>query len=428
MESSSPHNSAVNSTQKNRQNIYLQQPSFCLRNYTTLTVLLIYLLILFRFFPDYIDKLPLLSSTYYKTAHNLTFLMFVQDIFPILLISALCFDFVKKEPVFFVLFLSVIAAALLILTELIGGLDQRFVLYSISLPLVVLLIFFLNKNQQINWQRDWILLLAILFLPQFDAKNIFALASYLACFWWVFALFLFRKWRIGNLLKFTLVALAIVTIALMIVGGFTKIPWAISLIIFILILYLDQKSYEKKELSRLSACVIFLVLSYFLSLNIAAIFNLKNNYDSYKFSSPNHFNSEVIKVIKHYSHKDESFVAIAEGIPGIYPSITYAGRKNALPFLQYGFLFKQIGNEKESENPSLKYMMNRLKQQMEAPNNKLVFVENQHYAQKDRCVIGFLENYFRDAEFREIFLKNYVFLTLITNETGDHEFEVYIRQ
>lgn len=413
---------------------------FCLRNYVTLIFLSAYLAAIIKFFPSYIDHLPVLSSAYFDSANNMIFFMFVQDIFPLLLLMILCADLIKKEDVLSHLILPIFAVILLLVSEYIGGLDQRFVFYSISLPLVSLLTFFLIKNRLINWSRDYILLVPILLLPQFDPQNIFALASYVACFWWVFALFLFKRWQIKKLTKFFLITLGLLTIAVLISDDFTQVPWVISLLTFIFVIRLDQKSHEiisgKKEFSRLSACVIFLTLSYFLSLNLSAIFNFKSYYDSYKFSSPNHFNSELIEVIKHYSSKDESIIFIAEGIPGPYPSITYAGKKNDLPFLQYGLLFKQIGLKKSSSQLARDYMMQRIVQHLDLKSNKLVFVEIQRYAQKDRCVIGFLENYFSDPKFKEVFLKNYLFLTRIINvveesadsQIIDHEFEVYIRK
>ena len=53
-----------------------------------------------------------------------------------------------------------------------------------------------------------------------------------------------------------------------------------------------------------------------------------------------------------------------------------------------------------------------------------------------KCSIKFLEYYFSDAEFKKIFLENYVFLTRITEITKlsggqeeiDRDAEVYIRK
>jgi hypothetical protein len=413
---------------------------FCLRNYTTLAILITNLIWIFFAFPDYIRNLSVLSSAYYNSASSLIFIMFMQDIFPIILVGILSKNLIQKEEVLARFVPAVFAAGLLILSEIIGGLDQRYVFYSASLPALLLIVFFLIKNRLINFRRDWIFLCAIIFLAQFDPQNIFGLTFYLTCFWWVFALIFFRNWQISQKVKILLFFSALATIGLLISDHFTHTPWTISLFIFAFIVNLNQKSYEKnnhtKELSRLSACLIFMVLSYFISLNLAAIFNLKTYYDSHKFSSPNHFNSEIIKVVKSYSDKDESVIAISEGIPGFYPSIAYAGKKNELPFLQYQSLFRQIKSSPESMKSIDLSIFERVKNQLKSPTNKIVFIEIQHYAQKDRCLIGFLEYYFFDEEFRKIFLENYAFLTRVINVAEisseirfiDHEFEVYVRK
>ncbi|MBU6140793.1 MAG: hypothetical protein KGP29_04465 [Proteobacteria bacterium] len=414
---------------------------FCLRNYVSLVVLIGYVVALFYFFPDYIDGLSKLMATYYGNAHNLLFSMFNRDLFPILLLIFLCKNFLAAEKILSQIFLPVIASALLILLELIGGLDQRFIFYSTSLPFVVLVIFFLIKNQFINWRRDWWVLLLILFLPQFDPQKIFFVALSLPYFWGIFAFLLWQKWR-----KFFMISWAskiYFTGFFFLIGAalrtkeFFEISFIFSSAILISLLSWNQKMHEKffakKELSRLSSSAIFLVLSYWISLNLAAIFNLQFYEDSYKFKSPNHFTSEVIKSIKHYSNKDESIISISSGIPGIYPMITYAGKKNELPFLQYAVLFNQINEDKNSGS---EYVISRLKEELKSPKNKLVFVEIWHHIDDEKCSIEFLEYYFRDAEFKKIFLENYVFLTRITNALKpspdlniiNRDAEVYIRK
>ncbi len=414
---------------------------FCLRNYTSSGVLIGYVITLFSFFPDYIESLSSLISLYYKGAYNLVFYMITQDLFPILLLIFLSKDLLVSEKILSRLFLPVIASALLILFELIGGLDQRFIFYSVSLSFVILTVFFLIKNQRINWHRDGLMLMMILLLPQFDPQKIFSVALALPYFWGILACALWQKWRklvaIDLRVKICFVGLVILTIAALQVREFFEIAFISSLAIFVFLLDWNQKLHEKffakKELSRLSAAAIFLVLSCLISLKLAAIFNLQFYEDSYKFKSPNHFTAEMIKNIKHYSGKDETVISISSGIPGTYPMMTYADKKNELPFLQYEALFYKISEEK---NGDAEYVMSQLKEALKLPKNKLVFVGILHQFDDKKCSIEFLEYYFRDAEFRKIFLENYVFLTRITNTLKSSEdlniinrdAEVYIRK
>lgn len=407
---------------------------FCLRNYVILALLICYLSTLFRFFPDYINNISKLASAYYGNSYNLTLYVFTRDLFPIFLLIILCFDLLKKEEITRRLFLSIGAAAFLVLLELIGGLDQRFVFYSLSLPLIALTILFLCRNHFVNWRRDGFILASILLLPQADPESIFFVLTNVSCFWMIFLPIVWKK--INSVERLCFIALAPLTFLSLLNSDLAEISLAISTIILVFILFLGQKFYQKKELSRLSACSVFLVLSYLISLHIASIFDLKTYYEYHKFSSPTHFTSEIVKVIKHYSKKDESVVSISPGIPGTYPMIRYAGKKNELPFLEYGSLFKQIGDNNKTDSEQL---ISRLKEQLKSPNNKLFFVEiwrQMDETDDKKCSINFLEYYFRDAEFKKIFLENYVFLTRITEITKlsrgqegiDRDAEVYIRK
>ncbi len=404
---------------------------FCLRNYVTLALLICYLSTLFRFFPDYINNISKLASAYYGNSYNLTLYVFTRDLFPIFLLIILCFDLLKKEEITRRLFLSIGAAAFLVLLELIGGFDQRFVFYSLSLPLIALTILFLCRNHFVNWRSDGFLLASILLLPQFDPQSTFFVLTNISCFWMIFLPIIWKK--INRVEKLCFIALVPLTFLSLLNSDLEEIALAVSTIILVFILFLGQKFYQKKELSRLSACSVFLVLSYLISLHIASIFDLKTYYEYHKLKSPNHFTSEMVKVIKHYSKKDESVVSISPGIPGTYPMIRYAGKKNELPFLQYVSLFEQINGNNKTDS---KYVISRLKERLKSPNNKLVFVEIWHQMDDKKCSIKFLEYYFLDAEFKKIFLENYFFLTRITEITRlsggqeeiDRDAEVYIRK
>ncbi len=404
---------------------------FCLRNYVTLALLICYLSALFRFFPDYISNISNIASAYYGSSPNRTLYAFTRDLFPIFLPIILCFDLLKKEEIARRLFLPICAAAFLVLLELIGGLDQRFVFYSLSLPLIALTILFLCRNHFVNWRRDGFILASILLLPQFDPQSTFFVLTNVSCFWMIFLPIIWKK--INRVEKLCFITLAPLTFLSLLNSDLVGISLAVSIIILVFILFLGQKFYQKKELSRLSACSVFLVLSYLISLHVASIFDLRTYHEYHQFSSPTHFTSEIVKVIKHYSNKDESVVSISPGIPGTYPMIRYAGKKNELPFLHYGSLFEQIDGNNKTDS---EYVMSRLKEQLKSPNNKLVFVEIWRQMDDKKCSIKFLEYYFRDAEFKKIFLENYVFLTRITEITKllggqdeiDRDAEVYIRK
>jgi hypothetical protein len=222
-------------------------------------------------------------------------------------------------------------------------------------------------------------------------------------------------------------------------GIFSEIVWFISALSFCALIIFEQKLHQKfidkNQLSRLSASVLMVVFSYLLALYLAAIFNLKTNFDAYRISSPNQYNSQIIKLIKTYSDNG-STVMIAKEIADFYPAISYSSKINELPFLQYKILFKRIVNDEFESDQNANYMLAKLKQKIASEKNKILIIQSGGYIDQSRCSIGFLEFYFRDEEFRKIFFENYRFLTRATNiinissdqQIIERDAEIYIRK
>lgn len=404
---------------------------FCLRNYVTFVVLILYLLLLFIGFPDYISAISSFSSIYYDSQYFKISLMLKEDLFPIFALIFLCFSLIRKSPSLQIFFLTTLATSLIIILEVMGGSDQRFVLYSLSLPLLVLLMLTIIRNQQIDWKKNWFALLLILLAPQFDQSFFVATAFNLCAFWWMFAVALSWQWRrilaaneanfgskfnnFFSLLFFQrnltswifFLILAAFSISLSFHPDTNIFAWPVSAVIFILMMIFYQNLYEKfvvaEKFSRFSACIIFMVLSYFISLHLAAIFSAHHN------KSPNYVNEQIIK---NYSEQGGDLTIISSAISGSYPAVNYLKIENALPSSQLLTLYGKIEDKKEMSAVQ-KYLFLRLKQQLENPQNRLVFVENKLYAYDAQCRIGFLEYYFRDPEFKKLFLQNYVFLNRI---------------
>lgn len=407
--------------------------SFCVRNYTTLFLLIIYLLIIIRFFPQYFKMVSLAATSYYALSPNSIHIILREDIFPVFLIFCMCFFLLKKNNFLKQVFLLTLAAALISVSEMIGGYDQRFLFYSLSLPLLSCLTILLLRGNYIDFKKSAIFLFLIIFVLQFDQKNIFHIALNLCVFWWIFVIALSLNWKKVMLIEkskldifflprdsisylgFGLLTLA--SNALYFFPNTVFLAWISSAIIFILMINFYQNLHEKnsnsKKFSLLSTCVFFTVISYFISMHLAAIFNFETHYLAHKFKSPNFFNSEIIKNAKANAQADESVTIIAELIPETYPVMTYLGKKNNLPFLQMPLMFWEISQKEDVMTKKENYFLQRLKQQLQDPKNKLVFVKIINYFDQGQCRIGFLEYYLRDPEFRKIFLSNYVFLNRV---------------
>ncbi len=424
------------------------KPAFCLRNYTTISLLLFYLLILFKCFPDFIAALPALSDSYYRTySSTLTvrfFFMLREDLFPVFLLIFLSFFLVKQNQFLRPLFLASLASGFLIILEMIAGYDQRFAFYSLSLPLLLLLGVLLLKNNYINWRRDGVILLIILIGSQFDATIFAKVVFNSGAFWWVMVLILSAKWReilktpkVPISLQFLLphnlfswlyfIGLTILTISLTAQKEYNDWPWLFATIILILLIIfyqkLHEKTYGKKEFSAFSSAVITIIFAYLVSLHLVGIFNL-NSSRAYIYKSPNNLNNQIVRQIKSATRENDEIVIISNRIAATYPVSNYTKKSNHLPSLHLSPLYEKIsGSNKMSESDN--YLFSRLKQQIERKENKLIFVQKNQIS-FDRCAINFLEYYLRDPEFKKVFLENYVFLNqIITLQKAEKEVKFF---
>jgi len=399
---------------------------FVLRNYITFFAVIFYAICIFLCFPDYIKAIPAFASVYFNPKFFYPFFPLKEDIYPLLLLILPCLFLRKKFEFLAPLFFASLVLCLIVTSELIGVYDQRVLLYSVSLPLVSLVILALIRDQQINWRRDFITLLLILLIPQFD-NSFFTITAFNICaFWWIFVLAMSQKWnkiltaktlKECNFLRhiflpreplawFLFIVLVVISIKLSSNRTINNMAWGFCAIIFILMINfyhdLHRKLVNKTKFSLLSASTIFIVLSYFVSLQSAAIFN------SHEYKSPNPFNEEIEQTIIKHLAADENYIMISGRSLATYPVRNYVKKLNPLPSSELQILYNEIENRDEILGVPA-YLLSRVKQQMLDPKNKLLFIEQRGLPTYDRCRIMFLEYYLRDAEFRKIFFENYTF-------------------
>ncbi|MBP7710544.1 MAG: hypothetical protein KA100_05695 [Rickettsiales bacterium] len=392
------------------EKIRQKKSAFCPRNFTTILLLICYAAFVFKAFPsfDVIQK--------FYPEENL-FLLLRQDIFAVFLLIFLGFAVLKKNHFLQPLLLASLASALLVISQMTAEFDQRFVFYSLSLPLIILLVIDLHKSHYINWRRDFVVLTLILTAPQFDPQIFNKVILNLGAFWWLMVLFLSAQWRKNfnepypshcersAAIQFLLphdtfswlyfLALTALTISLSINKNLNNLSWVLSATILILVINfyqnLHQKNCGKKEFSTLTASAIFLVISYLISLQIAAM-----------LATPNQLNQQMAQVIKNIGEGEVTI--ISNETSTTYPLINYAKKTNNLPSLQLNSLYQF-----DQKNEANAYLFLRLKQQIERRENKLIIIKKASNG-KVSCQIGFLEYYFFDQNFKKVFLQNYVFL------------------
>jgi len=361
---------------------------FCLRNLIT-----VILVTLFYSFAPYKTNLPAICI-------NDLFSLFRENIFPLILLLILSRKLNLAPP----FFLSAIAGIFITISEFGTAFDQKFILYSLALPLLALSIFTLAKNHQFNFKKNRLLFIAILLIPQFDPQNSFSLALDLCAFWPVFVLLIAKSYKtkiVINKATFSKVflpqnldswfyfsAIAAINWTLFFNKEFSNSAFVISAIIFILLIDFNQNLQEKiaavKKLTRLSSCAILIISSYFISLHLAAIFNFSNS-PAFHYKTPNHITEEMAKTIMKYSNKNDGIIIISNDSATAYPLLSYLNKK------PISITIEQLNNAK----------------------NTLIFVERKSDFSKKKCEISELENYLRNTEFRKIFLRNYVFLNRI---------------
>ena len=404
------------------------KPFFCLRNYCTFLLIIFYFLILNKYLPEF--KFRALDIYHYSNYIHII----KEYIFLPALSCYLCFFLIKKFDFLQPLFLAFIAGAKIIFLDSFKDLNQMSIFFSLSSPLIIMLLALILKGNYVNWRRDLVLISAILFLPQFDQNNIFALIFDLCAFWWIFAFALSKENR-NKLSKKNITHIklwekaflpasfdswliflssAAITITLIIYKNTAELSWLISEIFFILLVNFNQKLHEKdikfKEFSTLSAAMLALAISYVISLYFAAIFNYSNSI-AFKYKSPNYLSDEVIKVAKKFSNQDDEIIILSASVLDAYPIFNYLKKENPLISNDILSLYKNINSHTKTDL-SLTY----LKQALQNQKTKLVFVTKKGSNIDDQCQIGFLEFYLRDEEFRKIFLTNYKFLNRIIDK------------
>ena len=183
--------------------------NFYLRNFTTAFLVFGYLLLMLKFTPEYFEFIPQFSALYFHSEYIQYFNTIKKDIFPLLLLSVVAIPYLTKHKIFQPLFCTAIAAALIIIFELVGGYDQCVIFYSLSFALIAAIVFFLLQEKKINWRKDGLLILILLLLPQFDAQSFFALALNLCYLWWL--ILFFDKKADRCLFVFAFIAVALIS-------------------------------------------------------------------------------------------------------------------------------------------------------------------------------------------------------------------------
>jgi len=368
-----------------------------------------------RNFKDFVARnflafLVLVSGIYYQNFTNfnadISYEILKFAVFPLIGVMLMCWFLLRKYKILENFYLLNLAAILLVLLQQSLDYDKEFIIFSLSVPSLVLSFYLIVKEKKIAWLNDWVILFLLAFLPVFALKTFSELFFDLVVFWWVFVLwqnFLWRKipsknheikndfaanifWLRNFNSFFCFSIIAFISIRLGLDGSVKFLPWFLCFMVFFTFVIFSQKVHEavtnNQTFSHINSRVLVFLFSYFLALHLDAIFAMKN-FSAQGLKSPNFISDEVAKTIKNFAAKDEKVTFISSQISN------------------YSSLFLYLDKDNKFSD------LSSLKQRLKDPKNKLIFVED------DECKIGFIEEYLYDEEFAKIFFENYTFLNRI---------------
>ncbi|NBV06153.1 MAG: hypothetical protein EBS06_02820 [Proteobacteria bacterium] len=357
----------------------------------------------------------------------------------------LAFSRLKFSPNDRILLLIFCAVSVLIILENIGTIDQLGVFYAVTTTCFLKIFYDLIMSEKFSFRENKSIILVLIFWPIFDMEvlptSILSLSGFINV-WWLIALvypflfclalrkknrqeFLFFKTKylttqkiIAAILLYLLL-LFLALISLKYLGGWGFI--AFNLFALFAVLFCFEKIYSHFE-KNFSAFFVFLVTTSTSCLIYSYIAPLSNliptkHYDTF----PNKLSDEIAYYSRLYApNPQDGFLVFSDLIVHQFPILNYLDKENyhtnhvVTLMAQRGFLGNSTAFPQNKDRETiftLSYIFEDLKKQLRNKNVKILFINNGNkpFEIKDRCLIGFLEYYFSDPEFKKIFFENFRF-------------------
>ncbi len=344
-----------------------------------------------------------------------------------------------------ILFLIFCAASSLAILENIGTIDQLGVIYAVYTTCFLKIFYDLVMSQKFSFRDNKFIISVLIIWPIFDMEvlpgAILGLSGFINV-WWVFALVYpviffgqmkkkspqkFAEFKAKNLtaLKISLaillyfVLLLTTLLSLKYMGGWGFMVSNLFSLFFVLFFF--EKIYGKFE-EKFSPFTVFVITTSISCLLYAYILPLSNliptkHYDTF----PNKLSDKISYYSAIYApKKEDGFLVFSDLIVHQFPVLNYVDKENyhvnhvVMLMAQRGFLGASKAfpeNQDRDTILTLSYVFEDLKKQLKNPNVKILFINQgtRVFYRKDRCLIGFLEYYFADPEFRKIFFENFRF-------------------
>ncbi len=329
------------------------------------------------------------------------------------------------------------ASSLLLILENIATVDQVVIFFAITTICAAKFLSDLLSSQKFLISENKFVITSVFLLPIFDLKilqpTIFGLGGVINIWWllvFIYPFFLVQKFtksaaqkalikKLFYFLPFYFCFFVGAVIALKHLGGWAYI--AISLpLLFVTLFFFERKIYSKlsNTFFSFSVFVISASISCLFYSYISSIVAVTRHDEG--VSSPNKLTDSIAYYSKIYApKKDDNIAMIAIKAYYHFPLVHYLQKENhQKPYSSFIQALSKRSGEKTMFTIddldrvfTISYFLDDIKNQIKNPNTKIIFVNNgsEDLDKKTVCLIGDLEYYFLDPEFKKIFLQNFHF-------------------
>lgn len=410
----------------------------------------IYLFLMFKLTPEFLEFVVPMWPKIYK-AYDDAKVFFDNALHRIGAETAMsCFIFLsfsrlKFSPNDRILFLIFCAASTLAILENIGTIDQLGVIYAIFTTCFLKIIYDLIISQKFSFRENKTIFLVLLIWPIFDMEilpgAILGLSGFINVWWLIFLVYPFifcynlRKlnpsefaiFKVKNLIAVKIIFLTLFYFGLLFLnamslkylGGWGFMVTNLFSLFFVLFFFEKFYARFEKNFSTFTTFTITTSISCLLYAYILPLNNLipAKHYDTF----PNKLSDKISYYSALYApKKEDGFLVLSNLIVHAFPILNYLDKENyhnnhvVNLMAQRGFLSSSTAFPQNKDREAiftLSYIFEDLKKQLLNKSVKILFINQgiKVFDREDRCLIGFLEYYFLDPEFKKIFFENFRF-------------------
>ena len=416
-----------------------------------------YLFLMLKFTPEFFEfMIPMWSRVYSSYSDSLNFLKNAIYLFGVQIVISSGFFLIflrrKFKPEDKIMALVFVAAFLILISENLGSFDHLATFFALTFFIFIHLIYGFYEEKPIIARKYSSKIIAVIICIILCLEpTLFMSLIKVGIIWWIIFIYLiesfYRDLKAEIILikhkKTALVIFTISVIFILLASGIIATKSQIFYVTFIntaffVFLFFYEKS-RIKLAKNFSSIFIFVQLILSLNLLLTLCLSISNTYSGNNvFKSPNFLSDNIISYSKtSLNQKSDKIIILSYFIAKSFPALTYLDKINPIANNTAGALYSKIGDDffnyqssdKKNDIFISNYFFNDFKKQINDKNMKIIFVDRSYI-----CLISFIENYLRDPEFRDIFLKNYHFAgrifssKIINGKNSIDDFEIYTRK